>query len=141
MYVKITEGKVESYSIGQLRSDNKSISFPKDIPVETLASFDVYPVVKTPLPKVNTDTQHLLGSIQFIDGAWTQTWDVVDLPKELASDNIRSKRDSLLAETDWTQVNDAPVDQAAWATYRQALRDITAQAGFPSNVTWPNKPE
>lgn len=39
-----------------------------------------------------------------------------------------------------TQVADAPVDKAAWATYRQALRDITAQQGFPWNVTWPEQP-
>ena len=45
-----------------------------------------------------------------------------------------------LAETDWTQVIDAPVDQAAWATYRQALRDIPDQAGFPTEVNWPTAP-
>ena len=53
----------------------------------------------------------------------------------------RSERDILLSASDWTQVADAPVDQAAWATYRQSLRDIPQQAGFPSNVTWPSKPE
>ena len=46
-----------------------------------------------------------------------------------------------LTESDWTQVADAPVDQAAWATYRQALRDIPSQAGFPNEVTWPTEPE
>lgn len=54
--------------------------------------------------------------------------------------SIRKERDQLLAACDWTQVADAPVDQAAWATYRQALRDITAQAGFPDNITWPVNP-
>ena len=53
---------------------------------------------------------------------------------------MRKQRDQLLAESDWTQVADAPVDQAAWTTYRQALRDIPQQAGFPENVTWPEKP-
>lgn len=52
----------------------------------------------------------------------------------------RNKRNALLTESDWTQVADAPVDQAAWATYRQALRDITAQAGFPTDVVWPIEP-
>lgn len=55
-------------------------------------------------------------------------------------DVVRAQRDILLTASDWTQVADAPVDQAAWATYRQALRDIPAQAGFPDNVTWPEKP-
>lgn len=52
----------------------------------------------------------------------------------------RAERNQLLAASDWTQVADAPVDQAAWATYRQALRDITTQTGFPENVTWPAQP-
>jgi len=54
---------------------------------------------------------------------------------------VRTERNSKLAATDWTQVADAPVDQAAWATYRQALRDITAQADFPWTITWPTQPE
>ena len=54
---------------------------------------------------------------------------------------VRTNRDLMLAETDWTQVADAPVDKAAWATYRQALRDVPAQVGFPWNVQWPVKPE
>lgn len=58
-----------------------------------------------------------------------------------AAEKVRQERDKLLAETDWTQVADAPVDQAAWAAYRQALRDIPQQAGFPTDITWPTKPE
>lgn len=52
----------------------------------------------------------------------------------------RTKRNALLAASDWTQVADAPVDQPAWATYRQALRDITAQEGFPTDIDWPVQP-
>jgi len=52
----------------------------------------------------------------------------------------RDQRDALLAQSDWTQVPDAPVDQAAWATYRQALRDVPQQAGFPSDINWPTTP-
>lgn len=53
---------------------------------------------------------------------------------------VRAQRNQLLAESDWTQVADAPVDRAAWAAYRQDLRDIPNQAGFPLNVSWPTKP-
>jgi hypothetical protein len=60
-------------------------------------------------------------------------------PEELAVE-VRTQRDRLLAASDWTQVADAPVDQAAWATYRQALRDIPQQSGFPENVEWPVDP-
>ena len=53
---------------------------------------------------------------------------------------VRAQRDLLLASSDWTQLADATVDAEAWATYRQALRDVPQQAGFPDNVTWPSAP-
>mgnify|MGYP001548406029 CR=1 FL=1 len=60
--------------------------------------------------------------------------------EELAA-KIRNERNALLTASDWTQVADAPVDQAAWAVYRQALRDIPTQEGFPQSVTWPVAPQ
>lgn len=53
---------------------------------------------------------------------------------------VRAQRNALLAASDWTQLTDAPVDKAAWATYRQELRDITMQ-NDPFNIIWPTKPE
>ena len=53
---------------------------------------------------------------------------------------VRQQRGEKLKETDWTQVADAPVDKALWAAYRQALRDITTQEGFPWTITWPKEP-
>ncbi|MFD2174338.1 tail fiber assembly protein [Rhodobacter lacus] len=52
----------------------------------------------------------------------------------------RAKRDALLAGCDWTQAPDAPVDRAAWAAYRQALRDIPTQSGWPARIIWPARP-
>jgi len=52
----------------------------------------------------------------------------------------RQWRDNLLKASDWTQVADAPVDKEAWAVYRQALRDVTQQEGFPMRVEWPVPP-
>jgi hypothetical protein len=54
---------------------------------------------------------------------------------------VRDDRNKRLTETDWTQIADAPVDKAAWATYRQALRDVPSQAGFPWDIQWPTQPE
>ncbi len=57
---------------------------------------------------------------------------------------VRAQRDRLLAETDWTQVLDAPVSdesRAALRVYRQTLRDVTTQEGFPAVVVWPELPE
>jgi hypothetical protein len=54
---------------------------------------------------------------------------------------IRSERDLLLKETDWTQLPDVPEStKQKWAEYRQALRDVTDQPNFPQSVTWPTKP-
>ena len=61
----------------------------------------------------------------------------VQLVKET---EVRNQRNQLLKDSDWTQVADAPVDKIAWATYRQALRDVTAQEGFPFNVVFPIPP-
>lgn len=59
---------------------------------------------------------------------------------EQEAEEVRTQRDALLKESDWTQVADAPVSQTAWADYRQALRDVPQQSGFPQEVVWPNKP-
>ena len=53
---------------------------------------------------------------------------------------MRHWRDAELARTDWTQVADAPVDQAAWATYRQALRDLPASNADPRKIVLPVAP-
>ena len=58
--------------------------------------------------------------------------------------SIREERDYLLAKSDWTQATDSPLTdakKAQWVTYRQALRDITSQNTFPTNVTYPVEPE
>lgn len=53
---------------------------------------------------------------------------------------VRASRTEKLKDCDWTQISDSTADKAAWATYRQALRDITKQAGFPWTVEWPVQP-
>ena len=55
-------------------------------------------------------------------------------------DSVRTDRNKCLADCDWTQLPDAPVNAVEWATYRQDLRDITGQAD-PFGITWPEKPE
>jgi hypothetical protein len=68
--------------------------------------------------------------------------DVINAYKlQKATQDARSIRSVRLAACDWTQVADAPVDREAWAAYRQALRDVTLQDGFPLNIIWPNPPE
>lgn len=59
-----------------------------------------------------------------------------------ASQPVISKRNSLLSASDWTQLPDVPLaTKEAWATYRQELRDITAQSGYPFTIVWPTPPQ
>ena len=53
----------------------------------------------------------------------------------------RIERDRLLQQTDWMMFSDTATPSQAWLDYRQALRDVPSQAGFPDNITWPSKPE
>jgi hypothetical protein len=104
------------------------------------------------------------GGIEQIDGKWYTKWNLgpsffdttdsegnittaaqneaaykADKDAEQAK-SVRSSRTEKLKDSDWTQIADSTADKAAWATYRQALRDITSQSGFPWEVTWPDAP-
>ena len=54
--------------------------------------------------------------------------------------SVRQTRGEMLKDSDWTQIADSTADKALWATYRQALHDVTSQAGFPWTVDWPTIP-
>jgi hypothetical protein len=86
------------------------------------------------------------GPAVLVDGVWTQNYIVSDLSADESAAKvgaqwnvIRAERNKLLANCDWTQLPDASADAAAWATYRQALRDITTQAN-PFAIVWPESP-
>jgi hypothetical protein len=140
MHIKLNDGQPQPYSIGQLRRDNPQVSFPSTIPADTLAEYDVYEVTETPQPSYDSSTQSISQAVELVEDVWTQVWAVAPLPQDQAESNIRSQRDDRLTRSDWTQVADAPVDKQAWADYRQALRDVPSQAGFPYSVIWPEQP-
>lgn len=92
-------------------------------------------------------TQKLADTAPYIEGEFVYTVTVADKSQEelaeyevILGNTIRTQRNSLLVASDWTQVADAPANKPAWATYRQALRDVTAQEGFPFNVIFPTTP-
>jgi hypothetical protein len=66
--------------------------------------------------------------------------DPEDIPQEWIMERVRNWRNAELLKSDWTQVADAPVDQAAWATYRQALRDLPASNKDPRKIELPVAP-
>jgi len=152
MLVKIQNGLVVKfpYTLKQMRLDHASVSLPKNPSKETLEAFGVFSVSDQEAPSFDPKTQRIDHALTptLIDGVWVRVKSVVNkTDAQIAADTesealqVRRERNDLLTACDWTQVADAPVDKAAWATYRQALRDVTSQTGFPWEVTWPTKPE
>lgn len=150
MFVKTTNGQADQYpyTVGDLRRDNPNTSFPKVIPDGVLADFGVFPVGTELAPAYDPMTHRIEHSNMPVlkDGKWVLTKTVVALTAEQIADrdaakasDVRKKRAHMLAETDWMALSDVTMSDEM-AAYRQALRDITAQAGFPHNVTWPVKP-
>lgn len=150
MFVKITNGQVDQfpYTIGDLRKDNKNVSFPKNIDDATLQRFGVYRVVEAPAPEYNSRTHRLVTQApSLVNGVWTVTRIAVakdqaqiDTENTQKAADVREQRDRLLSATDWRFRTDMNPSQE-WIDYCQALRDVPAQAGFPWDVQWPSKPE
>jgi hypothetical protein len=152
MYVLAPNQTVETYpySIGALRRDNPNTSYPRNPSDAVLASWNVFPVTDEPTPAYNPATQNCNQvNPTLIDGKWVMTWAVTPAtPEEIAErtsakeSEVRQQRNELLSACDWTQGKDIPDSTSdLWAPYRQDLRDIPEQPGFPWNVVWPTKPE
>ena len=149
MYVKVVNEVIESfpYSVSKLRSDNPSTSFPKNISSEALAEWGVYPVSLAAKPSVQPDQVAERESQPVsVNGAWILGWSVRSATQEetdARAMTIRELRNQKLSDCDWTQLADCPLDESAkasWSVYRQSLRDITNQSGFPHSVNWPQMP-
>lgn len=131
----------------QFRAAHPNTSFPPVLAPELLDSYDADPVLEGPQP---TLTRYQVAAMQGVrqDGAnWITNWVAVDLDAEAIAAldaqqaaSVRADRNARLAACDWTQLADAPVDSLAWANYRQALRDVPDQPGFPWEISWPTQP-
>jgi len=150
MFVKATNGTVDTfpYNIGQLRRDNPNTSFPRVVPEATMAAYNMFPVGRDVDPTFDPLTQkvEVAAAPVLTNGKWMLPKTVVALTATEIADTtaakaqgVRSQRDKLIADTDWMALSDSTLTPA-WAAYRQALRDVTAQAGFPHTVDWPVKP-
>ena len=153
MYIKVTNGTPTAYTIGQFRKDNPNTSFPKSISEEILASYGVYSATTADMPPYTTRTQAIEqnDTPTQVDGAWVYGWTISNKTDEqiaeydaLLAADVRAERDKLIASCDWMAIKAFEAGTTvgtAWATYRQALRDVTDQAGFPNEITWPTQPE
>jgi len=152
MLVKVENDKVVKYPYTKedLLQDYPNTSFPAYLSGTELAEYDVYFVKEVEQPKIEYTEIITEHEPAFLDGEWTQVWSVspasqkqIDDIESMQATSVRNERNDLLSQSDYTQLLDAPssINKEAWATYRQALRDITLQTGFPFTVTFPNKPE
>lgn len=156
LLVKTSNGQVGQfpYTLGDLRRDNPLTSFPKKIGDAILARYGIFHVmpeaqpehdnlvqtlVRDPEPNNNETAVNEETGETYKTGRWVIGYTIENKPQDQAETAVRNKRDRLLAETDWMAMSDNTMSPEM-ATYRQALRDITGQAGFPYTVEWPTKP-
>ena len=151
---------------GQIRSMHPNVSLPKVWNVNVNETLGIDPVLASPKPEPSEDYKVVVrnGVEQDANGNWVHAWTENDMFQEytddddnvvtvqdqidakVAADNAaleateRSTRDELLKATDHYGLSDVTMTEAM-TTYRQALRDVPQQEGFPGTITWPTKPE
>ena len=153
---------------GQIRKDNPNMSLPRVWNSNVCEALGIDPVLIAPAPAPSGEYKSVVrdGVTQDANGNWVYAWKEQDMfqdytdeegnvvtktdqendytAKKLAeaAKNVRSQRDSKLAETDWMGLSDVTMSEEV-AAYRQALRDITAHENFPylTEADWPTKPE
>ena len=148
----------------QLQQENKNMSLPKSWTAATMEALGVTTVAKTAKPNPGEFEMVVADGVEQVNGVWQEKWVIQDMFTEYtdpegntvtvqaqkdaktASDNAaleaaeRATRDTLLKDTDHFALSDVTMS-AEMTTYRQALRDVPQQSGFPNTVTWPTKPE
>lgn len=149
----------------EFRRSHPNTSFPQVLTPEILEDFGYDPILEGPQAAVtppyqfsqrngiekvgdNWFTKYVAGPIfeDFTDDEGNlHTASEQEIAYKAQKDQeqalgVRQERNRLLAECDWTQLADAPVSSQAWADYRQALRSVPEQTGFPWTIEWPEKP-
>jgi hypothetical protein len=149
-YAKVVDNTIVKYpyTLSDFKNDNPNTFLVLPIQEETLEKFGMVRVQAVEKPEANynqkvVETQPILSN-----GVWLQQWTVETLSQEeLAAlteetaRQLRLRRNNILKDCDWTQGKDISDGvSASWALYRQALRDIPQQPGFPFEVVFPEKP-
>ena len=167
MELRIREtGEVISES--EFRRRHSNTSFSKTLSQETMNNFGVDPIFEGPQASTTPPYQTSVRSgVEEIEGKWFTRYVVGPIFTDSVDDDgvvttalykqteyeasvdaskassVRDQRNSKLTKCDWTQLTDSPLDadgKNAWAVYRESLRTIPQQTGFPWNVEWPSQP-
>lgn len=153
----------------ELRRLNQNTSFPLNLTADIIDQFGFDPIFEGPHPNINPPYQTLeRDGIVKISGKWYTNYVVGPVFKEYTDEDgvlhtvdkqyekhcfkidseqakaIRQIRNSLLCQSDWTQLLDSPFNEEKkneWVLYRQSLRQVPEQPGFPWEIDWPLKPD
>ena len=142
-YYDITNSAIVSER--QILKANPNTSFALPLSDAALADLNIAVLQEDTRPSYDADTQTVIeGAVEERDGAYYQTYSVIDRSAEaIANDlankkaQVRAQRNSRLTETDWAILPDSPLsdaDKTVYQNYRTALRDVPAQSGFPDNA-------
>ena len=166
-YRNRTSGAVNTQ--GEIRRSMPNTSLPRVWTAAICDSLGIDPVLAAPAPEASGEYKSVgrNGVVQDANGNWVFAWVERDMFADYVDEDgvtvtkasqeeaytankdaeaataARATRDGLIASCDWMAIKafeGGATVSAEWATYRQALRDVTAQDGFPHNVTWPEKP-
>jgi hypothetical protein len=168
-YRNRTSGAVNTQ--GEIRRSMPNTSLPRVWTADICDSLGIDPVLAAPAPAASGEYKVVSrnGVVQDALGNWVEAYverdmfaDYVDEDGALQSPKhhkkkrtqprknaeaataVRAERDKLIASCDWMAIKafeGGTTVSTEWATYRQALRDVSAQAGFPNDITWPTQPE
>lgn len=132
--------------VTNLAAQFPNTSLPISLTADDYDALGVDPVLEAPQPEHTRFQTAYRDGVEEIEGQWFTKWGIADMDQEAIDamtaaqwESVRALRNTKLENCDWTQLSDAPVDAAVWATYRQELRDITTQTD-PFNITWPTEP-
>lgn len=158
MFAKIKDGQVVQVPYGMIHliEENPGTLFSHDRIDELFASTEAATIHGFSVVRCRHILNEAYDVFSFMEGdfdayqengEWVAKQKLVPLTDAQKADRLAAKamemrvmRNRLLTASDWTQLSDSQVDKAAWAAYRQSLRDVPAQAGFPVNIQWPEQP-
>jgi hypothetical protein len=139
----MTESELRRYC-----QENGGPSWGQTTP-EVLEALGADPVFEGPQAQPTRYQTAFRDGVEEVNGKWYTKHSVADMGDEAkavadaaTAKSVREQRNQKLKDSDWSQGKDIPdAVSTPWAAYRQALRDVPAQSGFPWDITWPAQPE